>query len=68
MWMRADGQWSVLWRRRRGIENVFHIRDGMGVERLRKLADIETGIVTGESRLQWPGVRRSYRSLNYIWE
>lgn len=26
----------------------FSIRDGMGVERLRKLACIETGIVTGE--------------------
>src|SRR5215475_8174030 len=26
----------------------FSIRDGMGVERLRKLCGIETGIVTGE--------------------
>jgi YrbI family 3-deoxy-D-manno-octulosonate 8-phosphate phosphatase len=26
----------------------FSIRDGMGVERLRKLCDIETGIITGE--------------------
>jgi 3-deoxy-D-manno-octulosonate 8-phosphate phosphatase (KDO 8-P phosphatase) len=26
----------------------FSIRDGMGVERLRKLVNIETGIVTGE--------------------
>jgi YrbI family 3-deoxy-D-manno-octulosonate 8-phosphate phosphatase len=26
----------------------FNIRDGMGVERLRKLANIETGIITGE--------------------
>lgn len=26
----------------------FSIRDGMGVERLKKFADIETGIVTGE--------------------
>lgn len=26
----------------------FSIRDGMGVERLRKLLDIETGIITGE--------------------
>ncbi len=26
----------------------FSIRDGMGVERLRTLADIETGIITGE--------------------
>lgn len=27
----------------------FSIRDGMGVERLRKHADIETGIITGEN-------------------
>lgn len=27
----------------------FSIRDGMGVERLRKLANIETGIITGEN-------------------
>ncbi|MEW6702299.1 MAG: HAD family hydrolase [Bacteroidota bacterium] len=27
----------------------FSIRDGMGVERLRKYADVETGIVTGEN-------------------
>lgn len=27
----------------------FSIRDGMGVERLRKLAGIETGIITGEN-------------------
>ena len=26
----------------------FFIRDGMGVERLRKMAGIETGIMTGE--------------------
>ena len=26
----------------------FNIRDGMGVERLRKLAGIDTGIITGE--------------------
>ena len=26
----------------------FNIRDGMGVERLRKLADVQTGIITGE--------------------
>ena len=26
----------------------FSIRDGMGVERLRKIAGIETGIITGE--------------------
>ncbi len=27
----------------------FSMRDGMGVERLRNLADVETGIVTGEN-------------------
>lgn len=27
----------------------FSIRDGMGVERLRRIAGIETGIITGES-------------------
>jgi 3-deoxy-D-manno-octulosonate 8-phosphate phosphatase (KDO 8-P phosphatase) len=29
----------------------FNIRDGMGVERLNKLVDIETGIITGEMSL-----------------
>ena len=27
----------------------YSVRDGMGVERLRKLADIETGIISGEN-------------------
>jgi len=27
----------------------FSLRDGMGVERLQKLADVETGIITGEN-------------------
>ncbi|MVM37545.1 HAD hydrolase family protein [Spirosoma sp. HMF3257] len=27
----------------------FNIRDGMGVERLRKLANVDTGIITGET-------------------
>jgi 3-deoxy-D-manno-octulosonate 8-phosphate phosphatase (KDO 8-P phosphatase) len=26
----------------------FNMKDGMGVERLRKLADVQTGIITGE--------------------
>lgn len=30
------------------ILKKFNIRDGMGVERLRKLADVQTGIITGE--------------------
>lgn len=29
----------------------FSLRDGMGVERLRKLANIETGIISGEKSL-----------------
>jgi 3-deoxy-D-manno-octulosonate 8-phosphate phosphatase (KDO 8-P phosphatase) len=29
----------------------FNIRDGMGVERLRNLANVETGIITGEKSL-----------------
>ncbi|HXB94393.1 MAG TPA: HAD-IIIA family hydrolase [Puia sp.] len=38
----------------------FSIRDGMGVERLRKLCDIDTGIVTGE----WsPSVARRAEKL-----
>ena len=38
----------------------FCIRDGMGVERLRKLAGIETGIVTGEMS---PAVSRRAEKL-----
>src|ERR1700761_8899162 len=30
-------------------EKKFNVRDGMGVERLRKLAGVETAIVTGEN-------------------
>ncbi len=39
----------------------FSIRDGMGVERLRKIADIDTGIVTGETS---PSVARRAEKLN----
>lgn len=38
----------------------FSIRDGMGVERLRTLAGIATGIVTGE---QSPSIRRRVEKL-----
>jgi len=44
----------------------FSVRDGMGVERLRKLADIETGIITGENseivhrRVEKLGIREYY--------
>jgi len=39
----------------------FSIRDGMGVERLRKLCGIDTGIVTGEMS---PSVARRAEKLN----
>jgi 3-deoxy-D-manno-octulosonate 8-phosphate phosphatase (KDO 8-P phosphatase) len=39
----------------------FNIRDGMGVERLRKLAGIETGIITGELS---PSVAKRAEKLN----
>lgn len=39
----------------------FSIRDGMGVERLRKLCGIETGIVTGERS---PSVIKRAEKLN----
>ena len=42
----------------------FSIRDGMGVERLRKLAGVETGIITGETS---PSVARRAEKL-YIRE
>lgn len=44
----------------------FSVRDGMGVERLRKLADIETGIITGENseivhrRVEKLGIKEYY--------
>ena len=41
----------------------FSIRDGMGVERLRKLADIDTGIITGETS---PSVARRAEKLRII--
>jgi len=34
----------------RGEEmKIFSLRDGMGVERLRKLVDVDTGIISGEN-------------------
>ena len=41
----------------------FSIRDGMGVERLRKLCGIETGIITGELS---PSVTRRAEKLSII--
>lgn len=42
------------------IMKRFSIRDGMGVERLRKLAGIDTGIITGETS---PSVARRAEKL-----
>ncbi|MBI1227358.1 MAG: HAD hydrolase family protein [Bacteroidetes bacterium] len=43
----------------------FSMRDGMGVERLRKLAKVEVGIVTGENSL--PVARRASKlSINEL--
>lgn len=39
----------------------FNIRDGMGVERLRKWADVGTGIITGEVS---PSVQQRAKKLN----
>ena len=39
----------------------FNIRDGMGVERLRKWAEVPTGIITGEMS---PSVKQSAAKLN----
>jgi 3-deoxy-D-manno-octulosonate 8-phosphate phosphatase (KDO 8-P phosphatase) len=39
----------------------FNIRDGMGVERLRKIADIQTAIITGERS---PSVVKRAEKLN----
>ena len=57
----------------------FSLRDGMGVERLRNLINIETGVITGENsnivlrrveklgiREYHPGVRDKVSKLNYI--
>jgi 3-deoxy-D-manno-octulosonate 8-phosphate phosphatase (KDO 8-P phosphatase) len=41
----------------------FSIRDGMGVERLRKLCGIETGIITGELS---PSVSRRAEKLKIV--
>ena len=41
----------------------FSIRDGMGVERLRKLAGIDTGIITGETS---PSVARRAEKLQIL--
>lgn len=39
---------GVYYSERGEVMKRFSIRDGMGVERLRKLVGIETGIITGE--------------------
>jgi len=47
-----DGVWTdtgVYYSERGEEMKRFSLRDGMGVERLRELAGVETGIVTGEN-------------------
>jgi 3-deoxy-D-manno-octulosonate 8-phosphate phosphatase (KDO 8-P phosphatase) len=47
-----DGVWTdtgVYYSERGEEMKRFSLRDGMGVQRLRELASIETGIVTGEN-------------------
>ena len=41
----------------------FNLRDGMGVERLRRLAGVEVGIVTGECS---PAVQQRAAKLNIV--
>src|SRR6185312_15952153 len=40
--------WGVYYGKEGEELKKFYIRDGMGVERLRNLAAVETGIITGE--------------------
>src|SRR3990167_9073496 len=44
----------------------FSIRDGMGVERLKKILGIETGIITGELSGSEKKERKNLISKNYI--
>jgi YrbI family 3-deoxy-D-manno-octulosonate 8-phosphate phosphatase len=41
----------------------FSIRDGMGVARLRQLADVDTGIITGENSIP---VKKRAEKLNIV--
>jgi 3-deoxy-D-manno-octulosonate 8-phosphate phosphatase (KDO 8-P phosphatase) len=43
------------------VSKRFHIRDGMGVERLRKLAGIETILISGEGS---PAIRKRAEKLS----
>ena len=43
------------------VSKRFHIRDGMGVERLRKLAGIDTALVSGEGS---PAIRKRAEKLS----
>ncbi|MGO9612566.1 MAG: KdsC family phosphatase [Dissulfurispiraceae bacterium] len=47
-----DGVWTdtgVYYSDQGEVMKRFSLRDGMGVERLRELAGVETGIITGEN-------------------
>ena len=52
---------SVYYSEQGEIMKKFSIRDGMGVERLRNLLKIETGIITGELS---PSVKKRAEKLN----
>jgi 3-deoxy-D-manno-octulosonate 8-phosphate phosphatase (KDO 8-P phosphatase) len=54
----TDG--SVYYSHRGEEMKRFSIRDGMGVERLRKLADVDVGIITGETS---PSLQRRAEKL-----
>lgn len=45
----TDG--SVYYSEQGELLKRFHIRDGMGVERLRRLAGVETGVISGEQSM-----------------
>lgn len=55
----TDG--SVYYGESGEVMKCFNIKDGMGAERLKKLADIDTGIVTGELS---PSVKKRAEKLN----
>ena len=54
----TDG--SVYYSQRGEEMKCFSMRDGMGVERLRRLADVDVGIITGETS---PSLRRRAEKL-----
>lgn len=45
----------------------FNIRDGMGVERLRKIVGVETGIITGELSLAVKRRAEKLQIVEFFW-